>query len=45
MISLCEGLQPLLEFPRGQVAVAERSKNSHRRDFSLGTQGGVKREI
>lgn len=44
-ISWCEGLEPLLESPRGPAAVAERSKNSHRRDFTLGTQGGVKREI
>lgn len=38
-ISWCEGLEPLLESPQGEAAVAERSKNSHRRDVTLGTQG------
>lgn len=44
-ISWCEGLEPPLECPRGQAAVAECSKNSHRHYFTLGTKEGVKREI
>lgn len=45
MISWREGLEPLLESPWGQAAVAESSKNSHWHYFTLGSQEEVKREI
>lgn len=44
-IRLCEGPEPLLERPGGQVVAAEPGKNSQRRDFHLRPAAAVKSEM